>query len=80
MSKECHADMLICAPGLTKGKAQLRSRLRMLMWAARHSGAVPASVPLVRGRGYLYVPRSAGVRPQELLEDGGRLTISVSTL
>jgi hypothetical protein len=72
--------MPFLSPGLGKGKAQLRSRLRMLTWAARHSGAVPASVPVVRGRGYLYLPRSAGVRPQELLEDGGRLTILVSTL
>ena len=71
-----------CNPnaGLAKGKAQLRAGLRMLMWAARHSGAVPLSVPLVKGRGYLFFPQTAAVRPQELLEDGGRLTITVSTL
>ena len=66
--------------GLAKGKAQLRSGLRMLMWAARHSGAVPPSVPLVKGRGYLFFPQTAAVRPQELLEDGGRLNIIVNTL
>ena len=68
-----------CA-GLAKGKAQLRSGLRMLMWAARHSGAVPASVPVVKGRGYLFFPQTAAVRPQELLEDGGRLTLIISML
>ncbi len=68
-----------CGAGFAKGKRQLAARLAMLMWAARESGAVPAGVP-VTGRGHLYLPGYARIRPQELALEGGNMTISIASI
>jgi hypothetical protein len=48
---------------MTKGKQQLKARLDMLLWAITHSNAVPAHVARsLRGKGYLYFPKSSWVR------------------
>jgi hypothetical protein len=52
---------------MTKGKQQLKARLDMLLWAITHSNAVPAHVARsLRGKGYLYFPKSSWVRARIL--------------
>ena len=52
---------------MTKGKQQLKARLEMLLWAITHSNAVPAHVAKsLRGKGYLYFPKSSWVRASTL--------------
>ena len=49
--------------GMTKGKQQLKARLEMLLWALTHSNALsPQAARFLRGKGYLYFPKSSSVR------------------
>lgn len=52
---------------MAKGKQQLKARLEMLLWAITHSKAVPGNVAKsLRGKGYLYFPKSSWVRASTL--------------
>jgi hypothetical protein len=51
----------------------------MLLWAARRSGAVPEGLPL-KGRGFLYLPRSARLQDTAFEDGDGNLTIHVACL
>ena len=56
--------------GMAKGKQQLKARLEMLLWALTHSNALsPQASRFLRGKGYLYFPKSSSVRK--------RLSVSV---
>ncbi len=47
---------------MTKGKQQLKARLDMLLWAITHSNAIPPGTnKYLRGKGYLYFPKSSAV-------------------
>ena len=49
--------------GMAKGKQQLKARLEMLLWALTHSNALsPQASRFLRGKGYLYFPKSSSVR------------------
>ena len=49
--------------GMAKGKQQLRMRLEMLLWAITHSRALPShTTNFLRGKGYLFFPKSSSVR------------------
>lgn len=81
ISTKCGCTTLVmtgCWAGLRKGRAQLKSRLQMLMWAATKSGAAGEGRPL-QGRGYLYLPRSARVEPREISIDDN-ITIHVACI
>ena len=48
---------------MAKGKQQLKARLEMLLWALTHSNALsPQASSFLRGKGYLYFPKSSSVR------------------
>ncbi|EIE19277.1 hypothetical protein COCSUDRAFT_58576 [Coccomyxa subellipsoidea C-169] len=65
--------------GFPKGKRQLAARLQVLMWAVRVSGAVPSGVPIT-GRGHLYLPGYARLRPHDIQLDGGSMSISIASI
>ncbi len=76
---EAGADVLRACAGCAKGKRQLAARLAMLVWAARQSSAVPAGTPL-KGRGHLYLPGYARMRPHDVCLEGGSMTISIASI
>ncbi|CAK0779917.1 hypothetical protein CVIRNUC_004888 [Coccomyxa viridis] len=67
--------------GMAKGKQQLRMRLEMLLWAIIHSRAIPShTTNFLRGKGYLFFPKSSSVRSKEIILQDGRTSIHVGTL
>ncbi|CAL5221870.1 g4132 [Coccomyxa viridis] len=67
--------------GMAKGKQQLKARLEMLLWALTHSNALsPQASRFLRGKGYLYFPKSSSIKTREIVLESGRTSIHVGTL